>query len=217
MPLDAPLQLCRLCPTEFGKNQIPTPVCNPGKLSEYLIEKKCQPDAFTFPGGAHHVHPVVPVAGTHQRQVVFAIAKTSPDSPYAVFIQTGRLFLRSAGQIVIGILIRVYRAAPQEGDCFIQYIVVASAPDIAADRQGQPEVIVGTVGAHTAAGRRMPPVLNISLGKLPAGGQQNVFTHEPRFGVDERHYVLQLIAKTKGASGLVESAPRPETAGKCLV
>ena len=147
---------------------------------------------------------------------MLAKVETSQDGSYTVFIQTGR-FLRPAGQIVIGILIRVYRAALKKVDGLIQYTVIPGAPDVAAHRQRQPEVIVGAVCAHAAALRRMPPVLYIPLGELTACGKKEVLTREARFGVDERHHVLQLIAKTEGAPGLVVAASRPQAACQRLV
>ena len=38
-----------------------------------------------------------------------------------------------------------------------------------------------------------------------------------RRGVDERHRILQLIAETISAAGLVESTSRPQTAGQRLI
>src|SRR3990170_1971784 len=63
----------------------------------------------------------------------------------------------------------------------------------------------------------MPPVLYITLGELTACGKKKVLAHEARLGVDERHYVLKLIAKTEGAPGLVVAAPRPQAACQRLV
>ena len=60
-------------------------------------------------------------------------------------------------------------------------------------------------------------MLDISFLELMGRAEEEVFAHEPRFGMDERHHVLQLVAETECAPGLVVSAPRPETACECLV
>src|ERR1035441_9732259 len=44
-----------------------------------------------------------------------------------------------------------------------------------------------------------------------------MLAEKARLAVDERHGVLQLIAETESAAGLVVSAARPQTAGKRLV
>ena len=68
-----------------------------------------------------------------------------------------------AGQIVIRVLVRVYRAALEEVDGFIQHAGVPGGQDIAARGQRQPEIIVRTVRTHAPARGRMPPMLDISL------------------------------------------------------
>ena len=45
----------------------------------------------------------------------------------------------------------------------------------------------------------MPPMLDISLLKLTGRTEEEVLAHQARFGVDERHHVLQLVAETEGA------------------
>ena len=114
-----------------------------------------------------------------------------------MFIQSG-YFVRPAGKIVIRVLLSAYRTALEEADRFIQHPCVTGAQDIPARSQWQPEQVVRTVRTHTPAGRRMPPVLNISLLKLMGCRKQELLAHKERFCVNERHYVLQLVAKTKG-------------------
>src|SRR6185436_17678474 len=63
----------------------------------------------------------------------------------------------------------------------------------------------------------MPPVLNIAFLKLSSGTEQEVFADKLRLAVDERHRILQLIAEAEGASRLIVSAPRPETACERLI
>jgi len=43
----------------------------------------------------------------------------------------------------------------------------------------------------------MPPVLDIAFAELAARAQQQMRTHQPGLGVDQRHRVLQLVPKPK--------------------
>jgi len=47
----------------------------------------------------------------------------------------------------------------------------------------------------------MPPMLNISLPELTGRGRSKCLRTRGGSGVNERHYVLQLVAKTEGAPG----------------
>src|SRR5437762_2121376 len=100
---------------------------------------------------------------------------------------------------------------------FVQHSSVSRSEDIAANGQRQPQVIVGATSANAAARGWMPPVLHVAFVKLARGAEQQVFTYKAWFGMDQRHHILQLVAKTDRASRLIEAAARPETAGKGLV
>ena len=52
-------------------------------------------------------------------------------------------------------------------------------------------------------------MLYITLGELTACGKKKVLAHEARLGVDERHYVLQMIAKTRGRPGMGSGRSAP--------
>ena len=60
-------------------------------------------------------------------------------------------------------------------------------------------------------------MLYISFLKLSGCAEEEVLAREVRFGVDERHRILELIAEPKRASRLIISAPRPQPAGERLV
>ena len=128
-----------------------------------------------------------------------------------------RRFFRAAGQVVIRVLFGVHRPAVEEGYGFIQHPGVAGARNIAAHRQRQPQVVVRTVRAHAAAGRGMPPMLDIAFAELTRRAAQQVLAHERGLGMDERHHVLQLIAEAERAAGLVIAAAPPQTAGQGLI
>src|SRR5512140_2824455 len=71
--------------------------------------------------------------------------------------------------------------------------------------------------AHAAAGRGMPPMLDIPVHELMSGGTKQVLSQQTGLGVDERHGILELIAKSEGPARLVECAPSPETAREGLI
>ncbi len=66
-------------------------------------------------------------------------------------------------------------------------------------------------------GRGVPPVLDVALGELPAGGAQEVLARQVRPDEEEREDVLELIAESVGAARLVVARARPEPAGEVLV
>ena len=96
------------------------------------------------------------------------------NGPHAMIVEAG-CFLGSAGKIIVGVLLRVDRAPSDEVNRFVQYPRIACTLDIAARCEGKPEEVIGTVRAHPAAGRRVPPVLDISFGKLAARAEEQVF------------------------------------------
>src|SRR5215204_1408473 len=63
----------------------------------------------------------------------------------------------------------------------------------------------------------MPPVLHVAFLELVCGSQDDLFARDVRTAVDKRHHVLQLIAKTESASGLIKGCSRPNAARKRLV
>ena len=60
-------------------------------------------------------------------------------------------------------------------------------------------------------------MLDVAFDELPRCGVQQVCAAEIRPGMNEREYVLKLIAKPEGASGLVRSAAGPDTTAQRLV
>ncbi len=216
MLLDVAAQPIPLFQAKIGKGCVAIRPRHRGELPEHVVQEEAQPDALALAPHPHQIHAVVPVAGTDQRQAMLTEPQAVPDGAHAMLIQAGRLG-GAVGQVEVGIVIGVDRATFQEVREFIQHSGVATACHVAAYRQGQPEVVVRTVRAHAPARRRMPPVLDIALQELAARAQQQVFAHPPRLGVDERHHVLQLIAKAKGAARLVVAATRPDPACQGLV
>jgi hypothetical protein len=60
-------------------------------------------------------------------------------------------------------------------------------------------------------------MLDISFLKLAGGAKKQMLALKARFGVNERHYILQLIAEAEGAPRLVVSGSRPKPAGQRLI
>ena len=63
----------------------------------------------------------------------------------------------------------------------------------------------------------MPPVLNVALGELPSRCAQHVLAGEIGPRKRQGHDVLQLIAESEGAPGLIVPCTRPEAAAHILV
>ncbi len=156
---------------EFGEIGVVVLPRQRAELAQHLDQEEAQPDALALAVDADPIHAVVPVAGADQRQAVFTKAHAVPDGAHAMLIQAFRAF-GLAGQVVVGLVVRVERVACQIGNMFLQHAGVAAAQHIAAGGQRQPQVIVGTMGAHAAPGGRVPPVLHIAFAELSAGAQQ---------------------------------------------
>ncbi len=71
--------------------------------------------------------------------------------------------------------------------------------------------------ARAGGDRGQPPMLQIALDELPPSGAQQMLSCKVRPRDGERHSVLQLIAKSVGAAGLIESRSRPDAACKRLI
>ncbi len=128
----------RLRLAALGEDRSSSHACHFRELHENVIQEKSQPDTFASALSADHVHPVVPVTGADERQAVLPACEAVQDGSHTMVVQTGRS-VRSAGQIVIRVFLRVDRPAFDEVDRFIQHPGVTRAQDIAACCQGQPE------------------------------------------------------------------------------
>src|SRR5437667_5830865 len=73
------------------------------------------------------------------------------------------------------------------------------------------------MGAHAAARGRVPPMLDVAFAELVSGSPQQMLARQARFGMDQRHYVLQLVAETIRAAGLIEARSPPKPAAQRLI
>ena len=124
---------------------------------------------------------------------------------------------RAVRQIVVGFLLRLDRPAFEKWNLFVEHAGVRDAGDVAAGGVGQPEIVVGKMRAHAAAGRRMPPMLHVAFAELVRGGAQQMLAGERRLGMHQRHHILQLVAEAEGAAGLIEARAAPEPAAQGLI
>src|SRR5580700_7678422 len=73
------------------------------------------------------------------------------------------------------------------------------------------------MGPDTAPGGRVPPMLDVAFAELTRGSAEQMLAGQRRFGMHQRHDVLQLVTESESAAGLIKPRPTPETAAQCLV
>ncbi len=108
-------------------------------------------------------------------------------------------------------------SAFDEAHTVVQHSEIAGSIDVVHGCVWQPHAIIGNARAYALPQWRQPPMLNVAFGKLASRGAQQMLARDVRFHIDERHAVLQLIAKSVGAAGLIESGSRPNAAHQRLV
>src|ERR1700693_1751703 len=73
------------------------------------------------------------------------------------------------------------------------------------------------MGPHSPIRRRVPPMLDIALEELMGRRPHKMLAGKRRLGVDERHRVLQLVAKSVSPTGLIKTSAPPKTTAQNLV
>src|SRR5262249_28531 len=73
------------------------------------------------------------------------------------------------------------------------------------------------MGAHSPILRGVPPMLHVALAELMRRRAQKMLTRQGRFGVDERHRVLQLGGKSECPTGLLKTVAPPKTTAQDLI
>src|SRR5258708_32753870 len=63
---------------------------------------------------------------------------------------------------------------------------IAGHFDIVGYRIGEPQKVVRAASAYAGASRWMPPVLNVPIDKLAAGGPNEMLAGQPWCGIEER-------------------------------
>jgi hypothetical protein len=174
-------------------------VCKFDELPHGIEQKEPEPNAFPFAPLADQIHAVVPIAASDQGQAMFAKSQTASDRSNAVFIE-GRAILRDCGKVIMGFFIVSERSIAEEGDDFVKDTGVTGLLNVAADRDRQPQIVIGEMGAHAAALGRVPPMLDVPFAKLLRGGSQQMLAEQVRLAEGECHCVLQLVSEPEGAA-----------------
>jgi len=115
------------------------------------------------------------------------------------------------------VLVRIQLPHREVRDLDVEYRLVGRDRDVMVDHIREPHEIVRKARPHASSRQRVPPVLHIAFDKLPRRCSHDVLPCHSRIGVDESHYVLQLIAKSEGTARLVQRGPCPHSAGEGLV
>src|SRR6185369_11386493 len=71
--------------------------------------------------------------------------------------------------------------------------------------------------ANADPGRRVPPMLDVALLKLPCRRSQDLRARLRRSAVDQGHHVLQLVSKAVRTAGLVKRGACPNAASQYLI
>ena len=198
------------------RRRVPSPPSKIDKLIEHIVKEKRQPDAFAFAFLADQVHAVIPVATAHERQTMGAERQTVVHRPDAMLVECGN-FIGNLRQVVVRLLVGPQQPGTQKRHAFIQHSRVAGGAHIAAKCVGKPKIIIRKMRAHAAADRRVPPVLHVAFVELATGSAQQMLAQEARLGMNESHPVLQLVAETERAPGLVEPGASPHPTGERLI
>ena len=114
---------------------------------------------------ANAVHPVIPVARSHQGQAVRAGGQAAIDGAGAMLVhrcQSGA----DVGGVVSVLEALGNRCAFNKRHLFIQQCCIACHIHIVRAGKRQPQQVVAKVGAHAFAARSVPPMLNIAFSKL---------------------------------------------------
>jgi hypothetical protein len=143
------------------------------------VQEEAEPGALAAPLAADAVHAVVPVAGADQRQAVGAAGQPAVDGAQAVLEEGAPLGGHLRLQVgLVGSLGQ--RRRGEVGHHLVEHAGVAGGGHVARRHVGQPEEVVGAAGAGALAGRRLPPVLDVPLDELAAGGAQQVLARQGR-------------------------------------
>ena len=74
------------------------------------------------------------------------------------------------------------RRAFEEGTSSSRSAGIAGRLEIMGDAKGKPDPVVGDARAHALARMRQPPMLDVALGELAAGGADQMLARQGRDG-----------------------------------
>jgi hypothetical protein len=101
-----------------GELRLPASLAETREASDHRDREPAEPDALPHPGRADAVHPVVPIAGAHERQVVRAAGDATLECPLAVLKKRPGLGCE-AEECVALTLLGSQRRAVEEGDALV--------------------------------------------------------------------------------------------------
>ena len=113
-------------------------------------------------------------------------------------------------------LVRLERLAFEERNLLVEHGDPGGV-DVVGDGIGEPRTIIGDTGPHALTRMRQPPMLDVALDELSRRRRAEDARGSTRVATRERHAVLQLIAETIGAAGLIKPRTRPNAAAQRLV
>ena len=183
---------------------------------EHSAQEERHPHAFAAALPAHPVHPVVPVAAAEEREAVGADFERAVERAAAVLVEIG-CDTRPARREERFVLARAERARGEERNTLGEDRAVACCFDVLRGCVRQPQQVVRKTRAQPAARWRMPPVQHVAFDELVRGVEQDLLPRERRIHGEERQRVLELIAESECAAGLIEGRARPQPAGQRLI
>ena len=108
---------------------------------------------------------------------MFADREAPVERAGAVF-EHGATLAGDRGLEVRLVLFRCEDGPFEEGDDLVKHGGIARRLEVLGDGVGQPDRVIGDPGAHSPAGRGMPPVLHVAFHELAAGGPEEMLPHD---------------------------------------
>ena len=142
------------------------------------MQEEAKPHALAAAFVADEIHPVVPVARSHQRQAMRAETVERPVDAARAVAEQRILVARRQRHGGLALLILGDGTGFEEGLDFVEDGVVSAPADIANRHIRQPQVRIRRMRAvreaRAAIGRAMPPFAGVALDILMRGVQQNL-------------------------------------------
>ena len=180
------------------------------------MQEESEPGAFAASRRADSVHAVVPIACTEERKTVRAGGRAFLDRTDAVLEQRAD-FMRDVWYAVGFMFIGGEEWRDQKGHPLAQNVLIAGRTNVLGDDVRQPEEVIRATATKPAARGFVPPVLDVALDELASRSAEDVIARERRLAEEQRHHILQLIAKAIRAAGLIVPGARPQPAAHVLV
>ncbi|EXS70698.1 hypothetical protein BF95_09100 [Sphingobium sp. Ant17] len=167
-------------------------------------EEPGQPYALAASPLTDPIHAVIPIPGADQGKAVSSEAIGMGKRAVAVNEQRLLIVGNFKSGVTIGLAGRE-RRRPQKWNFFVQNGFVAGRLDIVRDGIRKPDEIVGAAGSDPAVRRRVPPMEHVALFELVRSGGEDMLPRCVRIDLDLGKDVLELIAKSERAAGLIET------------